>query len=161
MFSFSDTSLQKKQTIDYDLQIILDESIRESQIDFGISEGYRSPEAQFILFKKGRKLIDGIWVVVNEKEVVTNIDGYTLKGNHNYYPSLAVDIFVHVEGKPNLRYDKVHLAYLGGLILTKANALFKRGIVTHKIRWGGNWDGDGELLYDQKLKDMPHFEIIT
>lgn len=32
----------------------------------------------------------------------------------------------------------------------------KRG---YKVRWGGDWDGDYNLI-DQKFHDLPHFELI-
>jgi peptidoglycan LD-endopeptidase CwlK len=28
-----------------------------------------------------------------------------------------------------------------------------------EIRWGGDWDGDGDLS-DHKFNDLPHFELI-
>jgi peptidoglycan L-alanyl-D-glutamate endopeptidase CwlK len=30
---------------------------------------------------------------------------------------------------------------------------------TLRLRWGGDWDGDGELD-DQQFDDLPHFELI-
>jgi len=44
-------------------------------------------------------------------------------------------------------------ARLAGVVETCA---IERG---HKIRWGGDWDGDGNLL-DQNFHDLPHFELI-
>lgn len=29
----------------------------------------------------------------------------------------------------------------------------------YKVRWGGDWDGDGNLL-DQNFHDLPHFELV-
>lgn len=29
----------------------------------------------------------------------------------------------------------------------------------HDIRWGGDWDGDFDLM-DQKFNDLPHFELV-
>jgi hypothetical protein len=28
------------------------------------------------------------------------------------------------------------------------------------IRWGGNWDMDGEPITDQDFQDLVHFELI-
>jgi hypothetical protein len=32
------------------------------------------------------------------------------------------------------------------------------GLIQHKVRWGGNWDRDGDLA-DNTLYDRPHLEI--
>lgn len=29
----------------------------------------------------------------------------------------------------------------------------------YRVRWGGDWDGDGNML-DQNFNDLPHFEIV-
>lgn len=56
---------------------------------------YRSPEEQMELFKKGRVFgTDGKWRIQDKRKVVTNIDGYTLLGAHNYRPSRAIDVAV-------------------------------------------------------------------
>lgn len=145
MFKFGKRSREKIDTCHNDLIVIMEESLKTSMVDFGVSEGHRSVEDQQKYFKEGKSRIDGI----------------KRKGKHNYSPSLAVDIYAYVEGKKNLAFDKVHLGYLGGHIMATADRLFKEGIVSHKLRWGGNWDGDGTLLHDQKLWDMPHFELMT
>ena len=41
-----------------------------------------------------------------------------------------------------------------------AEMLYKQGGITHKLRWGGNWDMDGEILIDQSFDDRPHVELI-
>lgn len=142
MYKFGKRSKGNLITAHKDLQTVMEESLKTSMVDFGVSEGHRSLERQKKLFDEGKSRIDGI----------------SKKGKHNYNPSLAVDIFavVPVKGKA---FDKVHLAYLGGHILATAMRLKSVGVIDSEIRWGGNWDGDGTLLYDQKLWDMPHFEI--
>jgi peptidoglycan L-alanyl-D-glutamate endopeptidase CwlK len=113
-----------------------------SDIDFGIAEGHRSIELQQQYFNEGKSKIDGI----------------TRKGKHNYTPSLAVDIYAYVNNKAV--WDKETISYLAGIIQACAVILFKEGKINHIIRWGGNWDMDGEILYDQSFDDRPHFELI-
>lgn len=144
MFKFGSKSLDQLATCEADLQLIALESIKVSTVDFGINEGHRSVERQKELFDKG-------W---------SRIDGINKKGKHNHFPSKAFDIKIYVAGKSSLAYDKVHLAHVGGVILTTAKRLFDEGLVSHELRYGGNWDGDGELLYDQTLQDLPHFELL-
>jgi peptidoglycan L-alanyl-D-glutamate endopeptidase CwlK len=45
------------------------------------------------------------------------------------------------------------MCYLAGVIQCAAAEL------GYDLRWGGNWDGDGEIIKDQKFNDLPHFEI--
>jgi peptidoglycan L-alanyl-D-glutamate endopeptidase CwlK len=146
MYKFGDRSLKNLNTAHLDLQIVMKEALKTSMVDFGVSEGHRSIERQQKLFKEGKSRIDGV----------------KRKGKHNYSPSLAVDIYAYVDGgNSKYTFDKVHLAYLGGHIMAVANKLYADGTVKHQLRWGGNWDGDGTLLFDQKLWDMPHFELIV
>lgn len=159
--SFGKASLVKLGTLHKDLQTVLNVAIQQCEVDFTITEGYRPPEKQFEYYKKGRKLgTDGKWIVVNPKGIITNVDGYKVKGNHNYNPSLAVDIAVFVPNKPGLTYDLAHLSYIAGSIMRIADSLYEKGDITHKIRWGGDWNFNGDFS-DSRLPDKPHFELIT
>lgn len=141
MNTFSTTSETRLQTCHPDLQKVLRESLKISDIDFGIAEGHRSVELQQQYFKEGKSEIDGI----------------NKLGKHNMTPSMAADIYPWVNGKTN--YNNETLSYLAGLIHAVATMLYNQGAITHKIRWGGNWDMDGEILTDQTLKDRPHVEL--
>lgn len=141
-FEFSNTSLKRLATCHGDLQFIMKMAISVSEVDFGISEGYRSIKKQKEYFDQGKSKIDGI----------------TRKGKHNHEPSLACDIYAYVDGKAS--WDHEHITYLAGVITAMANYYYNRGDIEFKIRWGGNWDMDGEILLDQSFDDRPHFELI-
>lgn len=141
-FKFGSTSQRRLLTCHSDLIQIMGSAIIISDIDFGIAEGHRSIELQQQYFNEGKSKIDGI----------------TRKGKHNYTPSLAVDIYAYVNNKAV--WDKETISYLAGIIQACAVILFKEGKINHIIRWGGNWDMDGEILYDQSFDDRPHFELI-
>jgi peptidoglycan L-alanyl-D-glutamate endopeptidase CwlK len=132
---FNKSSEAKLKTCDNRLQIICNRAIQVSKIDFGISCGYRSPEDQLIAYNAGKSKIDGITTI----------------GKHNYSPSKAVDIFGYVNGKAD--YSVPVLTYLAGIFQAVS---FDMGI---ELRWGGNWDRDGEILTDQDFDDLPHFEL--
>jgi peptidoglycan L-alanyl-D-glutamate endopeptidase CwlK len=132
---FSRSSLEKLSTCDSFLQIICKRALEVSKIDFGISCGYRSPEDQLKAYQEGKSKIDGV----------------TVKSKHNLIPSKAVDIFGYVNGKAD--YSIPVMCYLAGAMDAVSADL---GI---KLRWGGNWDGDGIILTDQSFDDLPHFEI--
>jgi peptidoglycan L-alanyl-D-glutamate endopeptidase CwlK len=142
-YKFSKSSKLKLKTCHKDLQLIMNTAIELSDIDFGIAEGYRSSEKQLQYFNEGKSKIDGI----------------SRKGKHNYQPSLAVDVYPFINGKA--KWDNETLSYLAGFIAGIAEMLLKDWKISHKIRWGGNWDADGEILYDQSFDDRPHFELIN
>ena len=128
-------------------------------IDYGINYGHRSPEIQFELFKKGRSFINDVWVITDKLKVVTNCDGYTIKGKHNYNPSIATDFYAYIPGQNKLSYDELHLTYIACGLQTTARFLYEAGEIEHLIRWGGNWDNDGIIKYDQRLQDLCHVEL--
>jgi peptidoglycan L-alanyl-D-glutamate endopeptidase CwlK len=153
-------SLAQYNTLHSDLQTIVDWGLQLCAVDFSIHEGHRIPAKQFEYFKKGRELINGEWVLTKQKNKITNIDGIKVKGKHNYNPSLAFDFTAYVPDKPELKWDTVHLTYIGASLIMIAEFLYNRGDISHKLRWGGNWDKDGDLA-DNTLYDRPHVELYT
>jgi peptidoglycan L-alanyl-D-glutamate endopeptidase CwlK len=145
-FTFGNRSNQNLDTCHEDLKKIMHLAISRTNVDFGISEGHRSLERQKQLFDEGKSKIDGI----------------NKKGKHNYNPSLAVDIYAYhpdIEMRRKLAYDRMTLAYIGGIIDSCAAELLEKGETNHTIRWGANWDSDGVIDYDQDFDDYPHFEL--
>jgi peptidoglycan L-alanyl-D-glutamate endopeptidase CwlK len=67
---------------------------------------------------------------------------------HNYTPAIALDVCPY---PVNWENRKAFIA-LSKVVLAKAKAL---GV---PIRWGGDWDGDGNMK-DQTLMDLPHYEL--
>lgn len=146
-YSFGERSVKELNTCNADLIKIMKLALSKSKVDFGISEGHRSLSRQKELFDEGKSKIDGI----------------SKKGKHNYVPSLAVDIYIYhpdIDTRRKLVYDKIHLAYVAGIIEAASKELVKKGEVSHKIRWGANWDSDGVIDFDQSFDDYPHFELI-
>ena len=142
MYKFGNTSKSKLSTCHKDIQLIMNEAIKITNVDFGIAEGYRSIEKQQQYFKEGKSKIDGV----------------NKKGKHNYSPSLAVDIYPYFEN--GAKWDNEHLSYLSGIIHAVSEMLLADGKISHKVRWGGNWDMDGVILIDQSFDDRPHFELV-
>ena len=139
-----------------DLQNIFSLAISRSKVDFGISEGHRPVQVQQQYYAIGR-------TVQLHRKTITNVDGVRIKGKHNYDPSEAGDIYIYHPDKSTrdkIKYSDVHMAYIAGLMDSCAEELFAKGEITHKIRWGGNWDGDGIIALDQSFDDLPHFELI-
>lgn len=148
-FKFGSKSKDKLKTCHKDIQRVLELAISRSKIDFGISEGHRSLEKQKEYYAIGR-------TVDRHKSTITNVDGVNKKGKHNESPSLAIDIYVwhsNASTRKKISYDEAHLSYVAGVIDCCAKEL------NINLTWGGNWDNDGIIKYDQNLNDMPHFEI--
>ena len=133
MPKFSKQSLDKLSPCHEDLQKVMHEAIKH--IDFIVLYGYRTPEEQFELYKKGRKLVDGKWVKVGT--TVTNLDGKAKKSNHNYNPSRAVDIAPY----PIDWGDEARFWLLRGLVMAASR---EEGV---------------ELEYLSGGRDLPHFNL--
>lgn len=134
MYSFSQNSLKRLSTAHPDLQEIMEEAIRRTPIDFGISHGHRTPQEQLQLFLHGR---------LDNEQIVTYRDGYNKKSKHNEKPSHAVDVYAFVNGRAS--WEETHLREIASVVKAVAR---EKGIA---IAWGGDWT---------RFKDLPHFELI-
>ena len=141
-FNFSNTSKERLNTCHPDLIKIMNLAIKWTDVDFGIAEGHRSVKRQFSLFQQGK----------------SKIDGYSRLGKHNYSPSMAVDIYAFFNNKA--QWDAETISYLAGVIRASTEHLFLIGDITHKTRWGGNFNMNGEIL-EQSFDDRPHFELVN
>ena len=147
MYKLGKGSLKKLESVHHDLVKIIKLAITRTPVDFGISEGHRSLERQKELYDQGKSKIDGI----------------NKKGKHNYSPSLAIDLYAYhpdIEVRKKLAYDVPTLCIIAGVLISCADELKAKGDIKHSIRWGGNWDNDGVILYDQSFDDLPHFELV-
>ena len=147
MYKLGKGSLKKLESVHHDLVKIIKLAITRTPVDFGISEGHRTLERQKELYDQGKSKIDGI----------------NKKGKHNYSPSLAIDLYAYhpdIEVRKKLAYDVPTLCLIAGVIISCADELKAKGDIKHSIRWGGNWDNDGVVLYDQSFDDLPHFELV-
>jgi len=150
MPKFGKSSTERLNTLDPRLKAILNEVIK--YFDFSIIEGHRPVPRQYELYRQGRKLLaDGTYVKTGK--TVTNIDGYKVKGKHNYTPSLAVDVAPYPIDFSNKGKARERFYFLMGMIKMEAE---KQGV---KIRFGLDWDGDN-IYDDQSFDDLPHLEII-
>ena len=137
MPKFGKRSLDKLSTCHKDLQKIMEGVI--DIIDFTIVEGERTLEQQQQYFREGKSKLDGV----------------TKKSRHQSRPSMAVDIAPW----PINWNDTRRFYFLAGHVMTLADILYDMGEITHKVRWGGDWDGD-HSFNDQSFHDLPHFELI-
>lgn len=134
-YKFGNTSRGRLAQIDDRLVCVLEAAL--TIVDFTILEGHRDEEKQNRMVAEGKSKLS--WP----------------KSKHNSLPCRAVDIAPYpvdwVSDEPN---DKAmeRFAHLAGIV---------RGIgkgMGVKIRWGGDWDRDGELK-DNTWDDLPHIEL--
>lgn len=132
-YRFGNSSKDKLRQCHPKLIGIMQAALKASDVDFGITEGFRDKETQNRYFETGRSKVK------------------FPKGAHNKTPSLAVDVVAYVNGKPT--YEMHYYLYLYGVIQTCAR------IAGYQIRSGLNWDMDGEIMTDQTFNDGCHFEL--
>lgn len=144
---FGKRSKNNLATADIQLQNLFNEVIK--YFDCTVIYGHRTPEEQLELFKNGRTLVDGSWVITERDKVVTNCDGYSKKSKHNHFPSKAVDVTPY----PINFIDYKRIYMFIGYVLATAEQM---GI---KLRSGSDWDMDTEVN-DQTFNDLLHFELL-
>ena len=155
-YKFGKNSAKKLSTCHIDLQMIWNLAISRSVLDIGISEGHRPVSVQQAYYAIGR-------TKELNRRPITRIDGANKLGKHNVTPSEATDFFVYHRNKATrlkIAYNEAHLSYVYGLLDSCAKELYEKGEITHLLRWGGNWDGDGVLFFDQSFDDAPHVELV-
>lgn len=126
---FSKQSLDKLATVDRRLYDIATDAIKI--MDFTIITGHRDQAEQDADYAAGRSKLK--WP----------------DGKHNASPSKAYDLAPF----PVNWKDLSRFYVLAGIILACAAS---RGV---KIRWGGNWNGDFDLV-NNKFQDIGHFELV-
>lgn len=129
MYKFSNSSEKKLATCHPRLQELMKRVILFS--DFTILEGERDRQAQNAAFEAGMSKLK------------------FPQSKHNSSPSNAVDIAPFpIDWKNRERF-----AFLAGLVLATAKEM------DIPLRWGGDWDKDGELK-DNNFDDLVHFELL-
>lgn len=135
-FPFSQHSLDILATAHPDLQRLFLEL--STQMDITIVCGYRNNVEQLEAYRIGKsKVKPGC-------------------GKHNHQPALAVDAVPALaprfwrKGKDLPEKEYRDFAYI---VMLEAQAL---GL---KIRWGGDWDGNGVYTNNQTFNDFAHYEL--
>lgn len=136
-YSFSSSSKARYDTLHPDLQRICDEVLKFR--DCTLVEGHRPKAKQDEYFASGASQVK--WP--NSK--------------HNSTPSYAMDLAPYIPGG-DLFHGRQCL-YFSGSVMLIAEMLYERGEISHKLRWGGDWDCDIDVS-DNRFNDLVHFELI-
>ena len=140
MFKFGRKSMRALNGVHPKL-VTLCHAVLETQVmDFGVHEGVRTLERQKSLYKSGASK------TMRSKHLIQS-SGYGHAVDLYPYP---VDMR-HV----NKGYwpEIIRFGVLAGLMKEKSKEL------NISIRWGMDWDNDGETL-DHTFFDAPHFELL-
>jgi len=129
MAKFGERSEREIATLDPDLQTILHEAIQV--IDFAVYQGHRSNADQEKAYLSGHSQLKAG------------------QSKHNLDPSRAVDLWKY----PIDWEDTDGQSLVAGVILGIAHSM------DIPLRWGGDWDRDGDTD-DNGFNDLPHFELI-
>lgn len=138
MAKFSSRSRAALQGVHPDLVRVMNEAIKETPVDFTITDGVRTQAQQQALYLKGRS---------KPGSIVTNADGVVKKSNHQ--PKAdgyghAVDLYPFVNGALDFNDKGGHLRVIAAHIKATAKCMGVR------VEWGGDW---------KSLIDKPHFEL--
>jgi len=135
-YKYSSKSAAKLATCHPDIQKLLNKAIK--YYDITILEGVRSLERQEELVRTGMSK------TMNSKHLKQD-DGY----------SHAVDCALW----PIDWNDRERFVFLQGYLKGLADVLYEAGEITHKLRLGVDWDGDGNIK-EHSFFDGPHIELI-
>lgn len=146
MGKFSQRSLDTLKGVHPDMVKLMNESIKDTPVDFTVVQGVRTTEYQKELYSYGRTKINPN---TGKMTKVTNSDGVKSKSNHQAKSDgygHAVDIFPFYNGKVQTQGNEPveKLKILQVHIKAVAKCL---GI---KINWGGDF---------KSLFDPAHFEL--
>ena len=130
MPSFGQRSRRALATCHTELVVLAEEAIAVG-MDFSVLEGHRDAERQADLYHRGLSRVR--WPL----------------SKHNTEPSEAFDLAPYpIDWGDSRRFD-----HLAGILRAIAS---EQGLA---LRWGGDWDGDFDLL-EHRFLDLGHFELI-
>lgn len=136
MPAYSVRSRERLSSCHKDLRMIFNAVI--AHFDCTITQGHRGEAEQDAAYHSGKSQLP--WP----------------QSKHNKTPSMAVDVAPY----PIDWQDIDRFRYFAGYVMGVADMLHAEGVITHRLRWGGDFDRDTQLK-DSNFVDMPHFELVT
>lgn len=136
MNRYSKKSQKHYDELHPDLQLILTHTLKI--VDHSIVDGHRPPEEQLAAYNSGHSKVKF--------------------GKHNYKPARAVDVQPYPLSK-DTREKREQFYWLGGIMYGVAKTLYAEGKISHDVRFGGDWDKDGDIT-DNNFDDLYHLELI-
>lgn len=139
-YPYGPSSQRHFDTLHFDWKIIL--RTLQDRVDHTVVFGHRSKADQDHAFEQGLSKLR--WP----------------DSKHNSLPSMAVDVAPYFAEIRGIDWEDTHaVCTLWGRIIEISERLIREGTITHRVRWGGDWDGDGRTR-DQSFMDFVHGELI-
>lgn len=137
MPEFSRRSLDRLATCHPDIRRVFSEVVKHW--DCTVIEGVRTREQQeeYVRAGKSKTMLS---------KHLEQSDGFSHAADVAPYP---------IDWK-----DSRGFAYFAGFVKATADRLYAEGKITHRLRWGGDWDGDGNVR-EHGFFDGPHYELAT
>ncbi len=136
MPKFSEASIEKLKTCHVDLMTIFVAVIQK--FDCSIIYGYRGKEDQDKAFKTGKSKLQ------------------FPDSKHNSMPSMAVDAAPF----PIDWSNTTRFFWFAGYVMGVADQLYLEGKISHKVRYGGDWNVNYNIDDEKGLRDLVHFELV-
>jgi len=140
MPSFGKSSNGKLITCHHDLQVVFNEVV--TFYDCTVLEGSRDRVRQEALFQSGSSKVQ-----------------YP-DGKHNKSPSLAADVAPYPLSFEESQKNLARYYYLAGCVRAVSTMLLRQGVISHRIRWGGDWNMN-DVFDDQTFDDLVHYELVA
>jgi peptidoglycan L-alanyl-D-glutamate endopeptidase CwlK len=138
-FQLSKRSLDRLVGVDPRMVAVVKHALNISPVDFMVVEGVRTPERQRALYAQGR---------TKPGKIVT----WTLRSRHFIDPETGFGRAVDLLPAPYDWADPKQFDLMAKAMLTAATVL------KTPIRWGADWDRDGNPR-ERGETDSPHFEL--
>ena len=138
MYTFSAKSREHLLNARGGLRSVMNLALGRGVIDFAIIESIRDQGEQNRLYALDRSKVQ--WP--DSKQNVRDPDELCR----------ALDAVPFVDGK--VSWNHLHCCVLAGVILSAASAVGVR------VRWGGDWNMNGEPITDQEFQDLVHYEEV-
>ena len=140
-YSLSKASQNRLDTCHEDWHVICDELC--NHVNFSVFCGHRGKFEQNQAFARGYSDLE--WP----------------DSKHNKLPSMAIDMGPYFAEIRNTDWEDFGaFAVFAGMVKIVSMLLLAQGKISHRVRWGGDWDGDGRTI-DHKFRDAPHFELVV
>ena len=135
-----------------DLVKVIEESIKDTPVDFTVFSGVRTDQEQKHLYSLGRTVVnpDGKTAKKPMGNVVTKADGVKNKSNHQKKADgfcHAVDLYPYYNGK-------IQFNDIDSLIKISIHIKAVAKCLGVKISYGGDWTYE-----KQGIVDYPHFQL--
>ena len=141
MPSFSNTNKARLDSCHVDLRILFNTVIQKT--DCWILCGHRGKAAQDLAYENGFSKLK------------------FPQSKNNKAQSLAVDVAPYFVQIGAIDWEDIKaFCYFAGRVMETADKLHAQGAITHRVRWGGDWNMNGRVDGDEVFIDCPHFELI-